>query len=333
MKFANPQYVYFFLLIPALFAVIAFGARKKKAALLRFANDIALPQIVLGLSPERRMAKGGLVIGGTLFLVLSLLGPRWGFHWEEIRRQGVDIVVALDTSESMLSQDVKPNRLERSKREVYDLVRMLRGDRIGLVVFAGDAFVQCPLTLDYGACLMFLDYIDTTVVPQKGTNIGRSLEKAVAAFDNMERAAKAIILISDGGNLQGDAVSAAREAKKRGIKIFTIGVGREDEEVPIPKPAGGFKYKDGRMVTTKLDDKLLQDIALTTGGIYVRSVTGDLDLEKIYYEEIHQKMEKRELETTRRKRWEERFQWPLIAAGLFLAAEGVMRERQRNVAG
>jgi Ca-activated chloride channel family protein len=243
----------------------------------------------------------------------------------------VDIVIALDTSESMLSRDVKPSRIERAKREVYDLVHMLRGDRVGLLVFAGDAFVQCPLTLDYGACLMFLDYINTTVVPQKGTNLEAALMKAVEAFDDVERSSKAIILISDGGNLQGDPMPVAREAKLKGIKIYTIGIGREGEEVPIPIQ-GAFKYSRGRMVTTRLEDKPLKDIALATGGLYVRSVTGDLDLEKIYYEEIYKNMEKRELESTRRKRWEERFQWPLFAAVVLLFAEKIVGSRQRDVA-
>ncbi|RJP67587.1 MAG: VWA domain-containing protein [Candidatus Abyssobacteria bacterium SURF_17] len=277
----------------------------------------------------RRNIKFALFIAAAVFLVVSLLGPRWGFHWEEVRRRGVEIVIALDTSESMLSRDLQPNRLERSKREVYDLIKMLRGDRVGLVVFAGGAFLQCPLTLDYGACLMFLDYIDTAIVPQKGTNLAEAITKAVSAFDAKGRTSKAIILISDGGNLQGDPMAAAQDAKRKGIKIYAIGVGREDEEAPIPLE-GGFKYSDGKMVTTKLEDETLRDIALATGGIYVRSVTGDLDLEKIYYEEINKKMEKGEFESSRRKRWEERFQWPLFVAVAFLFAEACIGERERN---
>jgi Ca-activated chloride channel family protein len=324
--------MYLFLLLPALALLIIYGARRKRAELGRFASEMIFPHIILGRSTFKRNVKIGLFMTATLFLVLCLLGPRWGFHWEEVRRQGVDIIIALDTSDSMLSQDVKPSRLERSKREVYDLIKMLRGDRMGLVVFAGDAFVQCPLTLDHGACLMFLDYIDTTVVPQKGTNLEAAIRKAVGAFDDLERGSKAIILISDGGSLQGDPMAAADEAKQKGIKIYTIGIGREDEEVPIPLSGGGLKYKGGKMVTTKLEDEVLRDVALATGGIYVRSVTGDLDLEKIYYEEIHKKMEKRELESTRRKRWEERFQWPLLGAVALLFAEAIMGERQSNAA-
>jgi len=332
MKIANPQYFVLLLLLPALGLLIAYGAARKRADLRKFISEAMRPQVVLGYSNLRYGLKIVCLLAAVLFLVLCLLGPRWGFRWEEIKRRGVDIVIALDTSDSMLSRDVKPSRLERAKREVYDLISMLRGDRIGLVVFSGGAFLQCPLTLDHGACLMFLDYIDTTVVPQKGTNITGAIQKAVDAFDDMERSSKAIILISDGGNLVGDPLSVAREAKRKGIKIYAIGIGREDEEAPIPLREGGFKFNKGKMVTTRLEDKTLKDIALATDGIYVRSVTGDLDLEKIYYEEIHKKMEKRELESTRRKRWEERFQWPLILAVCLLFAEALIGERRRDAA-
>ena len=332
MKFAYPQLIYLFLFLPAFAVIIMYGAARKRSELNRFVSEKMLPRVVSGYSAFRRNLKSVLFMTAAFFLVLSVLGPRWGFHWEEIRRKGVDIVIALDTSDSMLSQDVKPSRLERAKREVYDLINMVKGDRVGLVVFSGSAFIQCPLTLDRGAFLMFLDYIDTTLVPQKGTNLAEAIMKSVAAFDTMERSSKAIILISDGGNLQGDSLAAAHDAKTKGIKIYTIGIGREDEETPIPLSTGGFKYKDGKMVTTKLEDKTLRDIALATGGIYVRSVTGDLDLEKIYYEEINKKMEKRDLEGTRAKRWEERFQWPLLIAAVLFFAEALIGERQRNVA-
>lgn len=332
MKFTNPQYLFLLLLLPAMALLALYGAARKRADLNRFVGETIRPRVVLGFSSLKYRSKIVTFLAATLFLLLCLPGPRWGFHWEEIKRRGVDIVVALDTSYSMLSRDVKPSRLERAKREVYDLVNMLRGDRIGLVVFSGGAFLQCPLTLDYGACMMLLDYADTTVVSQKGTNLAEAIRKSVDAFDDLKRSSKAIILISDGGNLVGDPMTAAREAKKKGIKIFAIGIGRKDEPVPIPLPEGGLKYSEGKMVTTRLEDKVLREIALTTGGAYVRSVTGDLDLEKIYYEDIHKKLEKRQLESTRRKRWEERFQWPLLLAAALLFAEALIGERRRDAA-
>jgi Ca-activated chloride channel family protein len=330
MRFANPQYLFLLLVPPALALLAFYGAARRKAILKRFADEGMWSEIVLGRSEARAGLKTGLFIAATLLLTLCLLGPRWGFHWEEVERRGVDIVIALDTSKSMLSEDVQPSRLERAKREIYDLINMLRDDRIGLVVFSGGAFLQCPLTLDYGACMMFLDYVDTTVVPQQGTNLARAIIKSVEAFDDLERSSKAIILISDGGNLKGDPLAAAKEAKKKGIRIYSIGIGREDEQTPIPLPEGGLKYDGGKMVTTRLEDEALKEIALTTGGAYVRSVTGDLDLEKIYYEDIHKNLEKRQLETTRRKRWEERFQWPLLLAAILLFAEALIGERRKD---
>lgn len=333
MRFGNPQNFYLFLLFPVMIFVLFYGLSKKKASLQRFADETLLPRIVSGYSSLRYNIKAGMFVAALFFLVVCLLGPRWGFHWEEVKRRGVDIVIALDTSKSMLSQDVKPNRFERARREVYDLIHMLKGDRVGLVVFSGGAFLQCPLTLDYGACLMLLDFIDTNVVPQEGTMLAGAIRKSVEAFDDEARSAKAIVLISDGGNLEGDPLAAANEAKKKEIKIYTIGIGREDEEVPIPLDVGGFKYSEGKMVTTKLESDVLQRIADATDGVYVRSVTGDLDLDKIYYEEIHKKMEKREIESTRRKRWEERFQWPLIAGIVLLFAEAIVGERRKDAAG
>jgi Ca-activated chloride channel family protein len=332
MKFASSQYILLFLLPPALALLALFGAARKRADLARFVSQSMQPRVLVGRSGPRAALKAGLFLAATFFLAFCLLGPRWGFHWEEIRRSGVDIVVALDTSDSMLTRDVKPSRLERARREVYDLLKILEGDRIGLVVFSGGAFLQCPLTLDYGACLMLLDHADTTVIPQKGTNLAEAIRESVSAFDDIERSSKAIILISDGGNLFGDPIEAAKEAKKNGIRIYTIGIGREDGETPIPLATGGLKYNEGKMVTTRLEDEVLQEIALVTGGVYVRSVTGDLDLEKIYYEDIHKKLEKREFQSTRRKRWEERFQWPLLLAAALLFAEALVGERRRDAA-
>ncbi len=330
MRFSNPQLIYWFLVLPVLAAIIYFGMMRKRHDLRKIANEKVLSRLLVGISSRRNLLKHGFFLTAVFFLVFSLLGPRWGFHWEEVKRRGVDLVIALDTSESMLTQDVKPNRLERARREILDLVGLIRGDRIGLVVFSGTAFIQCPLTLDYGAFLMLLDYVDTSAVPQKGTNLAQAIRKSVSAFDDSPGTSKAIILISDGGNLQDDPLAAANEAKKKGIKIYTIGVGREDEESPIPLSEGGFKYNEGQMVTTKLDDQLLRKIAVSTDGVYVRSVTGDLDLEKIYYDEINKKMEKRDLEASRTKRWEERFQWPLALAAALLALELLIAERQRH---
>ncbi|MCB1034866.1 MAG: VWA domain-containing protein, partial [Acidobacteria bacterium] len=172
-------------------------------------------------------------------MVLALAEPKYGFTWEEVKREGVDIVVALDVSDSMLVEDAesggKLSRLERAKREITDLLRLMEGDRIGLVAFAGTAFVECPLTLDYGAAEIFLGAIDTDLIPVKGTALGDAIRTSLAAFEGAAQPSRAIVLITDGEDHGGDAVKAAAEARPAGVRIFAIGIVR-DEGAPIPAP-------------------------------------------------------------------------------------------------
>lgn len=256
--------------------------------------------------------------------------PLWGYSWEEVRRQGVDIVVAIDTSLSMLAEDVPSSRLERAKRELVDLVAMLEGDRIGLVAFAGRAFLHCPLTLDYGACLMFLDLVDTDLIPIKGTNIADAIYTSLEAFDS-DSNSKAIILITDGEDHSGQALKAALEAKRQGVKIFCLGIGKDVAPIRL-KGSSGLK-KDpvtGELVLTKFDESTLQKIALETDGIYVRSVTGDMDLKRIYQKEIRGKLERMELQSTRQRKAVERFQIPLFFAFVALFMESLMGYRKHG---
>jgi Ca-activated chloride channel family protein len=221
-------------------------------------------------------------------------------------------------------------RLERAKREISDLLKLMEGDRIGLVAFAGTAFVECPLTLDYSAAEIFLDAIDTDLIPVKGTAIGDAIRTSVEAFEGSSHKSRAIILITDGEDHTGDALKAAEEAKTAGIRIFTIGIGR-DEGSPIPAPGGGFRRdRKGEIILSRLDETTLQKIALNTGGRYVRSVTGDVDLEQIYSQGIKATLEDEELGSKRRQRWEERYQWILAVALAALMAEPLISERFRR---
>ena len=220
-------------------------------------------------------------------------------------------------------------RLERAKREIADLLNLLDGDRIGLVAFAGTAFVECPLTLDYSAASLFLEDIDTDLIPVKGTAIADAITTAVTAFEGGAADSRAVILITDGEDHTGRALAAAEEAQRQGVRIFAIGIGKP-EGSPIPLARGGFrKDRNGEMILSKLDETTLQKIALTTGGKYVRSVTGDLDLESIYLEGIKTSLVDRDLESSRRKRWEHRFQWFLALALLALFLEPLVPERRR----
>lgn len=332
MNFGNLSYLLLLWLIPALVFFYMYAFMKRQRALRQFCGPELAGRLLPQLRQGRQKLKAFLVILAVLFLTLALVRPRWGFHWEDIKRRGVDIMVAVDVSKSMLARDIPPSRLERAKRKVEDLVKMLEGDRIGLIAFAGASFVQCPLTLDYGAFSMFLDYLSPDLIPVPGTAIGDAVRKGVESFNRRERTAKALILITDGEDHGSKPLEAAELAKKEGVRIFTIGIGQEDAGAPIPDPdgSGGFvKDRQGNMVMSRLDEKTLQKIALETGGSYVRSVTGDMDLEAIYKNEIRAGMERKELTTTRKKRWEERFQWFLAAAVLLLLAEFFIREKKQ----
>ena len=264
-----------------------------------------------------------LTVFSVFFLILALTQPRWGYYWKDFTQKGVDIIIALDVSNSMLAQDIKPTRLERAKHKIADLLNMIEGDRIGLVAFAGTSYLQCPLTLDYSAAHIFLNAIDTQLIPVQGTAIGDAIRTSIKAFDKQDIRSRAIILITDGEDHSGDALLSAKWAKEHETKIFAIGIGREIG-APIPNSGSGVsgfkKDKDGEVILTKLDESTLQQMAVETGGSYVRSVTGDMDLQKIYLENIKHKVEKKEIKTERRRIWHERFQWMIFIALLCLAA-------------
>jgi len=334
VKFGAPDYFWLLWIVVAVLAFQIYVARTKRRLLARFAAPGLLERITGSVSRPRQRFKAALVLLGLLLGVLSLVQVKWGFHWEEVQRHGVDVVVALDVSDSMLARDAEAGgdlpRLERARREIADLLELMDGDRIGLVAFAGAAFLECPLTLDYSAAGLFLGDIDTDLIPIKGTAIAEAIRTSVGAFDGGASESRAVILITDGEDHSGEALAAAEEAKKQGVRIFAIGIGKP-EGAPIPAEGGGFrKDRSGELVLSRLDETTLQKIALTTGGKYVRSVTGDLDLETIYLSGIKASLEERELESTRRKRWEHRFQWLLALALLALAIEPLVPERRRT---
>jgi len=330
MRFGQPEYFHLLWLCVGLILFLVWTERNRSRLTAAFCDDRVLPKLLDRQALKKRKIRNILAVLAVTCLILALTQPRWGFKWEELRQEGVDIVVVLDVSRSMLAEDIKPNRLERAKRKVKDLIGMLAGDRIGLVVFAGTSYLQTPLTLDYAAAEMFLGIIDTDLIPVPGTVLGQAIRTAVKAFPDKRKTAKAIILITDGEDHEGHALEAAKLAGKKGIKIFAIGIGRE-LGAPIPQTGqkSGFeKDERGEVVLSKLDETGLQKIALETGGIYVRSVTGDMDLSKIYLENISRKIGKKEIKTARRKIWQERFQWFVLIALICLAGEFLINERK-----
>ena len=322
MSFFRIEMLFFIWVVPLLLVVVAFGMRRRREILHRFASDHGLGAIVPHAPAGRRWLKGILLAAAALFTAVALAGPKYGFRWQEIHQRGVDIIVALDCSRSMTAADIQPSRLERAKREVFDLLGMLQGDRVGLVAFAGTAFLQCPLTLDYNAFNLFLNALSPDYLPVGGTDLTAALTTAMGGFDPKSAADKAIILITDGENTgEEDPLKAAETLKEQSIKLFCIGVGGNDG-VPIPETAGGFKKdRKGQIVLSRLDETTLKKMAVVTGGTFVRSVAGDMDLDAIYTNEIRRTMDAKTVMSSRKQIWEDRFQWPLALAVICLVAE------------
>ena len=337
VRVGSPESLWLLWLVPATLIFLIYAFRTRTRLLNRFASAEMVARLTAGLSRPRSVFKAALILFGLLAGIVALTEIKYGFTWEEVKREGVDIVVALDVSDSMLVEDAESgghlSRLERAKREISDLLALLEGDRIGLVAFAGTAFVECPLTLDYGAAEIFLDAIDTDLIPVKGTNLAEAIRVSVGAFEGGSHPSQAIILITDGEDHSGQAVAAAQEAKLAGVRIFTIGIGR-DEGAPIPSQGGGFRRdRRGEIVLSRLDEPTLQRIALDTGGRYVRSVTGDVDLEQIYSQGVKATLEDQELGSKRRQRWEERFQWFVALTLILLMVEPLIPVRMRKGSG
>ncbi len=333
-KLGRPDLLWLLWASPLLIAFYIYVARTKAALLKQFASMELVTRLASNYSRERQTYKAVCIVIALTLGVISLAQPRYGFTWEDVKREGVDIVIALDVSDSMLVEDAesggKLTRIERAKREITDLLRLLDGDRVGLVAFAGTSFLECPLTLDYAAAQIFLGTIDTDLIPVKGTDLSSAILTSVDAFKGGNENSRAVILITDGEDHSGQALAAAEEAKKENVRVFTIGIGR-DEGAPIPDARGGFrKDRRGEMILSKLDEPTLQKIALNTGGRYVRSVTGDMDLEEIYIGGIKATMQDQELGSKRRQHWEERFQWVLALMLLFLMIEPFISEQVRR---
>jgi Ca-activated chloride channel family protein len=246
-----------------------------------------------------------------------LARPRWGYHLQEIKRQGLDILIAIDVSKSMLTQDVKPSRLERTKLAVRDLVMKLNGDRVGLIAFAGEAFLVCPLTSDYSGFLLSLNDLSADTIPRGGTALTKAIEEAARSYGKKEQPYKTVILVTDGEDQEGDALKAASKAKEKGIKIYTVGIGTQQGDlIRVMDNQGQSRFlKDaqGNFVKSRLNENLLQRIAYTTNGAYVRSSGAQFGLDYLYEQQLS-KLEKQEIENKMEKKYQERFQWFLTVA-------------------
>jgi Ca-activated chloride channel family protein len=327
-----PSLLWLLLLLPAIAAFFVWALRQRQAALQRFAEARLLPTLTPDLDVRRYGWSAAVIVAAIGLLLVAIAGPQWGFQWEEVRREGVDLIVAVDTSRSMLAEDVKPNRLERAKLGIQDLVAQLRGDRIGLVAFAGSAFTQCPLTLDYAAFSESLRALQVGIIPKGGTAIGEAIRTSIEAFEGHQGQHTALILITDGEDHGGDIEEAIQAATDRGIRIYTVGIGSPDGDL-IPITVDGqqtfVKDRKGQVVKSRLDEAVLQKIAAETNGAYVRAAGPSLGLDQVYTDYIS-KLDKRELKSTMEKKFEQRFQLPLLAAVVLLLIEPLIGSRRRT---
>jgi Ca-activated chloride channel family protein len=329
MTFNHLWILHLLWLLPGTGVLLVIHSRLKRRALERMADSELLKRLTGKVHKGRRFLKGMFLIAALGLMIFALAGPRWGSHYQEVSRKGVDIMILVDVSPSMLVQDIKPDRLERARREILDFLRVVQGDRVGLTAFAGAAFVQCPLTLDYEALKMFLSALRPDLIPVPGTDLGAAIETGITSFDFQAETDKVMLLITDGEDNEGRGVEAAQTAARKGIKIFVFGMG-ETSGGPIPAGAdtGGFrKDPDGNLILSRLDEAELMQIASTTGGRYVRSVAGDLDLDILYFEGIRHSTVAQTLKSGKIKVYEERFAFFLLGALVLLLLESAIPER------
>ncbi|MBW1988353.1 MAG: VWA domain-containing protein [Deltaproteobacteria bacterium] len=328
MTLARPYMLNLLWLLPVAVFVLVVLARRRKRQLQALAEEHLLP----ALAPIE--SRGKVVFRSTAFLLAAALavfasaGPRWGERYQEVSQKGVDILLCVDVSQSMLVSDVKPNRLERARREVADLIAVAGGNRLGLVTFAGAAFLQCPLTLDYAALEMYMNQLSPDLISSQGTDLGAAILTAMDGFDPESAADKVILLFTDGEDNEGRGMAAAQKAAEQGIRIFVFGMG-DPSGGPVPaREGGGFlKDADGRMVISKLNEAFLSGLARTGGGVYVRSVDTDQDLDRVYFSGILKKTTPGEVKSGKITLAEERFYLFCLLAFAVLFCEGVVREK------
>ena len=333
MRFTYLHAFFGLLLVPALGLVMLWAQARRRRAVALFAGTALAPKLTRGISPLRRGIKGLLVLAAVAFLVLACARPRWGTRLEEVHRTGLDLMIGLDVSNSMLVEDVRPNRLARAKLEIESLLDNLTGDQVGLIAFAGVAFMQCPLTSDYSAARMLLEAMGPDLIPVGGTNLAECIKVAMQGFSSKDLRYKALILITDGEDTIGDPEATAKEAAKAGIRIYTIGVGRQDGE-PIPQKdehgavTGFIKDAKGQVVRSRLDAKTLQRVANVTGGRFYLATLDQSELKDILKD--IQSLERREMKAQSLSRLEDRFQLFVLLALLCLVIEAMIPERARD---
>ena len=332
MRFAAPDNTWLLLLLPVLVLFFLWATRQRRRDLDRFVAAEVAPRLTRTVRQRRQQLKSAMAVAGILFLIMALSGPQFGVRLEMAERRGVDVMVVLDLSRSMLTEDVRPSRLERARHAIGGLLEGLEGDRAGLVVFAANAFVQCPLTLDHGAMRMLLSSLDAGSIPSQGSSLERALVTASSSFDADDRQYKVVIVFTDGEAHAGDASAAAADLAAQGARVYCVGVGTpEGDLIPLRADDGTrleyHKDRQGNYVKSWLDEAALRGVAAAGEGAYWRSSVGGGELQDLADRIVG--LEEKELGAERFTRYEERFQLPLLAGLLCFLTELLLSERAR----
>jgi Ca-activated chloride channel family protein len=332
MQFARAEFLNLLWGIPILGIFFYWSFRQRRKRLERVIGAAMAPRLTGEFSRAKAIIRALLLIGFFTFGILAAARPQWGTRLDTVHRHGVDIIAGLDTSYSMGTEDIAPNRLEKAKGEIRRLVEKSQDDRVGLVSFSGAAVVQCPLTLDHGAIDLFLDVANTGMIPEPGTSLAAAIETATSAFIAKETKYKVLVLFTDGEDLEGQVDKAVKEAKDAGVVIYTVGIGTsEGMPIPIRDSKGDIveyrKDPSGQVVVSRLDEKSLARIAAQTGGRYFRATTSENEIEALYKEISG--LEKKQLESRLVRNFEDRFQYPLGLALMCLLAECWISERKK----
>lgn len=329
-RFAHPGLLYLLAVIPLLILFYVVMRHRKKKAIAEFGNPELLAPLMPLLSFRRGALKFVMILLALFFVIIGAAGPQFGSKLQQVKKKGVELMIVLDVSNSMMAQDIKPSRLEKAKLAISRMIEKLSNDKVGMIVFAGDAYVQLPITTDYSSARLFLSGINTDIVPVQGTAIGAAINTAVKSFTPETETSKAIIVITDGENHQDDAVAAAKAAREKGIYVHTIGMGLE-QGAPIPmkgNPGQFMKDGQGNVIVSKLDEATLREVAKAGEGLYVRASNTDVGLNTLL-DEVN-KMDKSLLEERIYSDYAEKYQYFLLAGLFFVFLEFMILGRKNR---
>lgn len=326
-RFEEPEYLYLLLIVPLLVLFYLYSNYRRRKAIRKFGDPALLEQLMPDVSKYRPDVKFSLVLVAVGLFAVLLARPQFGSKLETVKRQGVEVMIALDISNSMLAQDVQPSRLAKAKRLVSQLVDKMENDKVGMIVFAGDAFTQLPITSDYISAKMFLESIDPSLISKQGTAIGTAVSLATRSFTPQEGVGRTIIVITDGENHEGGAIEAAKAAAEKGIQVNVLGVGMPDgAPIPVEGTNDYRKDREGNVIVTRLNEQMCQEIAKAGNGIYVR-VDNTNNAQKTINQEVN-KMAKADVETQVYTEFNEQFQAVAWLILLLLLAEMLVLERK-----